>query len=347
MHRRADRGRPIDGGAKIDPSRKERAKPWQRGPDAVDGVDDVGARLDDHGQRHGRLPVRQTRGAHVLYAVPNRAEVAEPCDRAAVRGDNEREVVGRLIKLIVAVDLPACSRIGKLAFRMVRVRLAEDASHVLQRDAVLVQDGGVQLDADRRQRAAADVHLADPVHLRDFLRQHRGRDVVDPAGWQRVRSERQDDRRRVGRVHLAVRGVARQIGWKLPACGIDGRLHITRRGVDVACEIELQDDVGGALSARRRHFGDARDAAELALEGRRHRRGHRFGAGTRKGRIHDDGRVSHLRQRGDREVHERKHAGCRQCQRQQCRRHRSSNERLGDAHSRRPCTRAASRSNAR
>jgi hypothetical protein len=70
---------------------------------------------------------------------------------------------------------------------------------------------------------------------------------------------------------FAVRGVARQIGWKLPARGVDRRLHITRRGVDVACEIELQDDAGRALSARRRHFGHTRDAAELALEGRRYR----------------------------------------------------------------------------
>ena len=37
-------------------------------------------------------------------------------------------------------------------------------------------------------------------------------------------------------------GIVRQVGRQLPARGVDGGLHVARRGVDVAVEIELQRD---------------------------------------------------------------------------------------------------------
>jgi hypothetical protein len=46
---------------------------------------------------------------------------------------------------------------------------------------------------------------------------------------------------------------------------IDRRLHVARRTVDVAVETELQVDAHRADGARRRHFGDVGDLAEMAL----------------------------------------------------------------------------------
>ena len=45
---------------------------------------------------------------------------------------------------------------------------------------------GLELDADRRQRAAADGDVADAGDLRDLLRQHGGREIVELAGGARL-----------------------------------------------------------------------------------------------------------------------------------------------------------------
>ena len=81
--------------------------------------------------------------------------------------------------------------------------------------------------------------------------------------------ERQDDRRRIGRIDLAVRRVARQVRRQLAARGVDRGLHVAGGRVDVARQIELQHDARAAQPARRRHLGHAGNAAELALERRR------------------------------------------------------------------------------
>ena len=44
-------------------------------------------------------------------------------------------------------------------------------------------------------------------------------------------------------------GIARQVGRQLAAGGIDRRLHIARRGVDVAVQIELQRDARRARAS--------------------------------------------------------------------------------------------------
>ena len=71
----------------------------------------------------------------------------------------------------------------------------------------------------------------------------------------------------------------------------------------------MQRDGGGAERTRRGHFGETRDVAELALQGRGDRRRHDLRAGARQARANGDGRKIDLRQRGDRESRESDGAG--------------------------------------
>ena len=94
--------------------------------------------------------------------------------------------------------------------------------------------------------------------------------------------EQQD--RRVGGIDLLV---ARRRGHRLRQClggDRDCGLHVLRGGIDVAIEIELYDDRGGAERALRRHLRDAGDLPELLLQRGGNRRRHGLGAGARPGR---------------------------------------------------------------
>jgi hypothetical protein len=111
------------------------------------------------------------------------AEIRQPHDCAVFHRDDERHVVDGLEQLVVRVDFPARAFVGELSLRPVRIRLREHGAHLLERDAVFVQHRRVQLDANRRQRAAAHVDLTDAAHLRQILREHGRCDVVDLAAY--------------------------------------------------------------------------------------------------------------------------------------------------------------------
>ena len=112
----------------------------------------------------------------------------------------------------------------------------------------------VELDAHRRQRAPPMMHLADALDLRQILLQDVRGGVVDLAAGQRVRGQRQDQDRRVGRIDLAVGRVAAQARRQVGPRGVDRRLHIARGAVDVAVEAELQGDARRADRTGARSF---------------------------------------------------------------------------------------------
>jgi hypothetical protein len=87
-------------------------------------------------------------------------------------------------------------------------------------------------------------------------------------------------------------GIAVEAGRQRAPRGVDRRLHVARRAVDVAVEIELQDDPRRAERARRRHLGDARNEAQRALERHGDRRRHRLGARAGQRRRDRDRRQS-------------------------------------------------------
>src|SRR5208282_92874 len=107
-----------------------------------------------------------------------------------------------------------------------------------------------------------------------------------------------DHDRRIGGIHLAVGRFGGQIRRQVATGSVDRGLYVTARGVDIAVEVELEDDRGLPEKAGRGHFGQRRYMAELTLEWRRH--GTRQGLGTRAGQLRLDleGREVHRLQRG-------------------------------------------------
>ncbi len=119
----------------------------------------------------------------------------------------------------------------------------------------------------------------------------------------------EDHDRSIGRIDLAIAGIAGESRRQRAAGRVDRRLHVARRAVDVAVEIELQHDARRPERAGRGHLGDAGDAPERALERHGDGRGHGFGTRARQRRRHRDGREVDPRQRRDRKQAEGDRAG--------------------------------------
>ena len=73
------------------------------------------------------------------------------------------------------------------------------------------------------------------------------REGVELRQRRRVALQRQQQDRRIGRVDLAVARRRRHLGRQVPLRARDRRLHVGRRLVDVAVELELDRDRGRAL----------------------------------------------------------------------------------------------------
>ncbi len=208
----------------------------------------------------------------------------------------------------------------------------ERAADLFQRYAGRCELGRIDLDADRRRRVTEDRDLRDAGHLRYLLGEEEIAVIVDRGHRHRLGAQRQHDDWRVGRVDLLVarrRGHVPRQGF---ARGRDCRLHVLPRRVDVAVEIELNDDRGGAERALRRELGDARNLRELPLE----RRGDRGGHGLRACALERGGDLNrgkvHLRQGRDRQKRIGDHAH--ECQRRHQQRgcDRPADEWFGDVH---------------
>ena len=305
----------------------------QQRVDAIDRRDDVGAGRPVDDDEHRRFAVGEARIADVLDAVDGLAHVGQPDRRAVAIGDDERTIFGGGLRLVVVVDLVMEVSGLDRAFRAVGVRGRERRPHVFEPDAVFVERARIELDPHRRERAAADRDLADPVDLGQLLRQHRGGGVVELALAQGVGRQGEDQDRRVRRIDLAVGRVAAQARRQVGMRRIDRRLHVPCRAVDVAVEAELQVYARRADGAGRRHFGDVRDLAEMALQRRGDAGRDHLGTCTGKLGPHRDGREVDLRQRRHRQLEERDGAGGRDPEREQDGRDRPPDEGRRQAHS--------------
>ena len=159
--------------------------------------------------RYRRLAVGQAARPDVLDRVGHRRHVRQPQRAAVPVADDERLVLAGLEQLIRGRQRRRPAVVRQLALRPVGIRRREEGADVFEAETVAVQRGGVDVDPHRRQRAAADEHLADAVDLRDLLLQDRGREVVHPALLDHVRRQRQHHDRRVGRIDFAIARVVR------------------------------------------------------------------------------------------------------------------------------------------
>ena len=187
------------------------------------------------------------------------------------------------------------------ALRLVDRAVAKRRAHGLEIQPLRGKLRRIDLDPDRRILLAADPDQPDAGHLRELLRQDAVGVVADLGERKRIRGQRDEQDRRVGRIGLAVDRRIEQSGGQLAGRRIDRRLHVLRGRVDGAVAAELQRDLRVAERAARRHLRQAGDLAELPLERRRNGRRHRLRIGAWQLRRHLDGRRIDVRQSRDRQ----------------------------------------------
>ena len=148
-----------------------------------------------------------------------------------------------------------------------------------------------------------------------------------------VRRKREDENGRAGGVGLAKGRQGRQIRRQVRRGGVDRRLHVARRRVDVAVEVELRDDLRRAERACRGQFVEAGDIGQPPFERRGDRGRHGFGIGAGPRRRNADDRKIDGRQARDGQKKIRHRADQKQRDGEQRRSDRPPDEGRGDAHS--------------
>ena len=162
------------------------------------------------------------------------------------------------------------------SFWTVGIRGTQRRADILQSNVHLVRHRGIDFDPDRRVGSAGREHLTNPRNLGKLLLNNVRSQFVHLRLRINLGDHRQQHDRRVGRIHLAVRRIVRQIRWQLTSSRIDRRLNLSRRRIHVPIQLKLQRDRGVSERAGGCHLGHTRDTAKAPLERSRNRRGHRF-----------------------------------------------------------------------
>ena len=299
----AARTTPRAVGHQIDLDRR-RDRLLQLGHHRLDGVDqfeNVGAGLALDRQPLGRGLVVPGAGAGVLHAVDDIGYVLQPHRRAVAVGDDHVAVgVGRE-QLVVGIERDGLLGVFENAFGPVDRGRGQRGADVLEPEAAGGERAGIDLNPRRIGPLPEDAGLGHAFYRRYLLRQQRVGVVVDAVDRQRVGMHRIDQHRAVGRVGFSVGRRARQVFGQDAGRRVDRGDHVAGGGVDVARQIELQRDRQRADAAGRGHLVERGDRGELLFERRRHRRGHRVGAGAGVVDRHHDGREVDIGQRRHRQ----------------------------------------------
>jgi hypothetical protein len=159
----ADRRRALHRGYQRDRARDRRAQRWQQRVHPVDGVDDVGVRLAVDDDEHRRLAVRHAGVAEVLHRIDDFRDIRKAHRVAVAVRDDQRQIFGSRLRLVVRLDLPVTVAVFDGALRPIGVRGGQRGADILERYSVLVQRLRIQFHAHRRKRAAADGDLPDTL----------------------------------------------------------------------------------------------------------------------------------------------------------------------------------------
>ena len=250
----------------------------------------VGTRLGGDQHDHRRAAVEQAQRVGVLHTVHHLGHVFKT-HRSAVAVSHHQALVVSSPQAAIGragarINLqPRAFAVGIVfngAARPVGVGRLQRGPHVFHADAQAVQGKRNQLHPHRRQRAAAQLYIANPGHLRDFLLQQIGHRVIHLPRRLGAGRERQNNHRCRCRVGLAVCRVAAQRGRQVCTGGVDGTLNFTGGRIDLPVQVKLQRDAGGASAAVGRDFVDACNDCQPAFQRRGHTGRHGFGAGPRQ-----------------------------------------------------------------
>jgi hypothetical protein len=116
----------------------------------VHRLDDVRIGLPVDDEQHGGLAVGHAVVAQVLHAVLDAAQVAQAHRGAVAVRHDDRHVLGCLLRLVVGLDLPVVLAVVQETLGPVRVGGRDRGAHVVEADAELVQDRGIELHAHGR-----------------------------------------------------------------------------------------------------------------------------------------------------------------------------------------------------
>ena len=274
----------------MDGWRDRRLQPRQRRFDVIHRVDHVGAGLLEDHQDDAAAAVLPGGQFLVLRPVDRLADVAHPHRRAVAIGQNHVVELGRLGELVVVVQGVGRGRAVDDSLRCIHRRIDQVLAHILQCHAHRRELGGIDLHPDRALLLPADEHLRHARELGNLLRQHVVGVVVRFDQWQRVGLHRQDQNRRIRWIDFVIARHGGQILRQLSAGGIDLRLDVAGRGIDIAVKVELDGDLRRPQHTDRGHLGDARYLRELPLQRLCHRGCHGFRTGAGILGIHVDGR---------------------------------------------------------
>ena len=152
------------------------------------------------------------------------------------------------------------SAIFQRALRFTHVGIADGGAYVVQRHALIKQRLRIQPDAYGGQRAAANIDITDTVDLRNRRSQLRRGEIVQFTLRISIGCQREDHNWRIRRVRFAISRAAGHPTGQQTLCGVDRRLHITRRTVDIPVKIKLQNNTRAAERTAGGHFTDSGNA---------------------------------------------------------------------------------------
>ena len=284
--------------------------------DGINHADRVGTGLAENGQQNGRIALVPALGIGVFLPVQHPRHVFQAHGRAVDIGDDLLFEFARIVELAAGADDGGTGGAVQRAGRHVDVGGGNGAGQLVDADIAGGQRGRIGLDAHGILGVAEHADLGDAVDGGKLAGQQRLGIFVQFRRFHRLGTDRHEQHRHVGRVHLAEGG---GLGHRLGQVAGGGRnrgLNVLRRAVQVAAEVELDLHAGGALLARRGHLVDALDGGEAVFQRRRDRGGHRVGIGARQRGAHFDGREVDVGKVGDRqggiaiaaEDHQRGHA---------------------------------------
>ncbi len=234
--------------------------------------------------------------------------------------------------MIVGVDLEMPFAVFNRAFRTIGIGGSKRRAHVLDPDAIFGQGVRIELDAHRGQGTAENENLTDAIKLGEPLLEDIAGEIIHLTARLGLRRHGENKDRRVGGIYLAIGRIGGQVRRQIGARCVDRRLDVARGAVDVATDVELEDNAGLPEGACRGHFGDMGDLAEVALERFCQAGCHGIRARAGKLRLHQDRWKIDLRKRRDRQLQKRKAPGKRNPQGEERGRHRTRDERRGEVH---------------
>ena len=188
----------------------------QQGIDTRHGIDDVGARLFVDQQEDPVVAILPGSKLRILGPVDRDANIAYAHRRAVLVGDDDVVPGGGFEELIVVVDRETVSRAVDRAFGRIDRRRRDYTCQIFELNTERRNLCRIHLYAHRGFLLSADRYLRDPGQSGDLLRDDVLGVVVHRGEGQDIRMHRQNEDRRVSRVHLAVGRRRRQVFGNCP-----------------------------------------------------------------------------------------------------------------------------------